>query len=293
MVDMPTELPPGRVSLHRWSSLQNELLWTYDGRVAEESLHTTSDHSKGYWAWLLRKGQLEVRSGSRVWTAKAGQWIFSPQSTITQTYKGEAHILSVHFECHWPTGQNLFLHPDACVFDAKDYPALERSAMALCRLVNRHFPDVRRMLSLERTEYDVFMGFQKCFNQWLLDFKTVWVALGRGLSQAVECDERLLNAVQCICESPMQDGFPGERLAQVASLDRLFWKEFGVTPREYWEKRREEAAIRSLSAASIPIKEICYTLGFKQASHFTKWFHRRTGKNPSDYREQADEHRLQ
>ncbi|HEY9249299.1 MAG TPA: AraC family transcriptional regulator [Rariglobus sp.] len=296
---MPNALTPGRVSLHRWSSLQNELLWTYDGPVAEESLHTTSDHRKGYWAWLLRKGSVEVcAEGGKKWKAKAGQWMISPQATSTQTFSRDAHILSVHFESHWPTGQNLLLAPDACVFADKDYPKLAKTGTALCKLVNRHFPGVRRQLSLELSDYDVFMGFQKNFNQWLMDFKTVWVALGRGLSQAVECDERLLQALQCICETPLQDGFPADKLQRESSLgrahlDRLFWKEFGMTTREYWENIREEAAVRSLETVNMSIKEISYNLGFKQASHFTKWFHRRTGKVPRDYREQSDDHRLQ
>lgn len=294
---MPLSLSPGRVSLHRWSSLQNELLWIYDGPVAPESLHTTSDHRKGYWAWLLRKGSVEVCSADKTWKARAGQWMISPQSTSTQTFSPDAHILSVHFESHWPTGQNLFLNPDACVFADKDFPRLAKTGTALCRLVNRHFPDVRRELSLELSDYDVFMGFQKLFNQWLTDFKTVWVELGRSLSEAVECDDRLLRVVQCICETPLQDGFPADKLQREgnlgrAHLDRLFWKEFGMTTREYWEKLREEAAVRSLETVSMPIKEIGYNLGFKQASHFTKWFYRRTGKTPRDYREQADSHRL-
>lgn len=294
---MPLSPLSGRVSLHRWSSLQNELLWTYDGPVAEESLNTTSDHRKGYWAWLLRKGSVEVRSEGKTWKAKAGQWMISPQATSTQTFSRDAHILSVHFESHWPTGQNLFLGEDACVFADKDFPRLAKTGTALCKLVNRHFPNVRRELSLEIAAYDVFMGFQKNFNQWLLDFKTVWVELGRGLSQAVECDERLLRVLRCMCESPMQDGFPFEKLQRESSLgrahlDRLFYREFGTTTREYWEKLREEAAMRRLGTATISIKEIGYNLGFKQASHFTKWFYHRTGKVPSDYREQADAHRL-
>lgn len=294
---MPHAASPARVSLHRWSSLQNELLWTYDGPVAEESLNTTSDHRKGYWAWLLRKGSVEVRSGDKTWTAKAGQWMISPQATSTQTFSRDAHILSVHFESHWPTGENLFLGADARVFDDADFPKLAKTGTALCKLVNRHFPNVRRELSLELADYDVFMGFQKTFNQWLMDFKTVWLGLGCGLSQAVECDDRLLRVLQCMCESPMQDGFPTDKLQRESSLgrahlDRLFYREFGTTTHEYWEKLREEAALRSLESVSISIKEIGYNLGFKQASHFTKWFYRRTGKTPRDYREQADDHRL-
>jgi AraC-like DNA-binding protein len=38
---------------------------------------------------------------------------------------------------------------------------------------------------------------------------------------------------------------------------------------------------------SLSIKEIGYRLGFKQASHFTKWFTRRVGMTPKTYRERG------
>ncbi len=74
-----------------------------------------------------------------------------------------------------------------------------------------------------------------------------------------------------------------------AHLDRLYWKEFGATHRVYWEQLREESATRSLETTHLSIKEIGYRLGFKQASHFTKWFLRRLEMTPSQYREQVAE----
>ena len=38
------------------------------------------------------------------------------------------------------------------------------------------------------------------------------------------------------------------------------------------------------------IKQIAYTLGFRQASHFTKWFTQRTGRTPSAFRELPASH---
>jgi AraC-like DNA-binding protein len=40
----------------------------------------------------------------------------------------------------------------------------------------------------------------------------------------------------------------------------------------------------ALSAGKAPIKEICYQLGFKQASHFAAWFRRHSGSYPQAFR---------
>lgn len=282
----------GKTSLHRWASLRSELLWIYDGPFAAGSQREEVDHSAGYWVWLIRRGSVRLQLGSQQWEAHAGQWMISPQGIVTQDFSSDAVILSVHFQCQWPTGENLFLDSQACVFNANMFPRLARTASSLCRLVHRYFPDVTIDFSLEAVDYSIFLRFQKLFWQWLIDFNEAWRAQGRMLAKAGEGDNRLLRAVQCLNETPLQDNFPEQRLQQEtglgrAHLDRLFWKDYNVTTREYWERLREEAAIRYLQTESLSIKEVGYHLGFKQASHFTKWFSRRVGKTPKSYREQG------
>ena len=65
-----------------------------------------------------------------------------------------------------------------------------------------------------------------------------------------------------------------------------------MTTREYWDRLRQDAAERNLEASSVSIKEIGYQLGFKQASHFTKWFSQRAGMPPATFRLQGLEQKL-
>lgn len=279
-------------SLFRWASLRSQLLWVWDGQVAPESRTHYSDHSTGYWVWLLKAGTVRVQLGETSWEARAGQWIVSPQGRTTQEFSEDARILSVHFLCQWATGENLFLGTDAIVWEAENFPGLERTACELNRLVHRHLPKIRMELMEQAIDYPFFLRIEERFLHWLGEFHKAMIKSGRGFSQRGSCDDRLSRAERCLRESPMTEPFPDKQLQAEtalgrAHLDRLFWKEFGGTTREYWEKLRENAATRMLEASSYTMKEITYELGFKQPSHFTKWFRRRFKSTPKAFREQS------
>lgn len=283
-------LPPKRqTSTLRWSSLRTELLWAYDRPVADESLRVQSDHRHGFWVWLIREGSVRLETESNALAATAGQWVVSPHRSIVQNFTEGARILSVHFRCQWPTGEELFEIQDGLVFEAADYPQLERSASSLQRLVHAYFPGVRLEFLQQTIDYPVFLKVQQCFLQWLMDFYEALVAQGQKPSRGGEGDERLWQAAECLHATPLDRPFPGLQLQRESSLgraqlDRLFWKAFGASTREYWEQLRQESAISSIESSTMPIKEIGYCLGFKQPSHFTKWFVRRVGSTPQDYR---------
>ena len=291
-----TKAQPGHLSSQalRWSSLRTELLWIYEGGVQSASLRVTTDHRYGYWVWLLRKGEVTVKAGTQSLTAREGQWLIPPQGILSQEFSPDARILSVHFLCQWPTGENLFIERDGLVLESAQFPQLERSAARLERLVHRHFPDVKLDFLEQATEYPVFLKFKQRFLQWLIDFFDTMTEQKRTFSHEGGGDERLARAAECLHMTPMDSPFPAARLQQETSLgrtqlDRLFWKAFHTTTREYWEYLKQESAINSLIATAMPIKEISYRLGFKQPSHFTKWFSRRVGQTPHDYRSRSPE----
>lgn len=278
--------------LYRWASLRTELLWIYEGPIAAGSKKETTDHRVGYWVWLIRRGKVRLEMEGKSWEATAGQWIVSPQGAALQEFSEDARILSVHFHCQWPTGENLFAGRDGMVWNAKQFPRLERSAMALSRLVHRHFPKVRLELTDQAIDYPVFLRFEQRFQQWLIDFHQAMTQMGRSLAHGGVNDDRLLRAARFMHDSPLGEPFPAEQLQREtglgrAHLDRLYWKQFGVTTREYWERLRQDVATRNLESTSRSVKEIGYELGFKQASHFTKWFFHRVGSTPKEYRRET------
>lgn len=283
--------------LYRWASLRSELLWIYDGPTAAGAAREIVDHRIGYWVWLIRRGSVRLEMDGKNWQATAGQWVVSPQGSTTQDFSEDARILSVHFRCQWPTGDNLFSGQNGEVWNARDFPRLERAASALSRLVHRHFPKVRLDLTEKEIDYSVFLHFEQRFQQWLIDFHQAMTASGRSLAHTGLGDERILKAARYMHESPLDEPFPTEKLQREtglgrAHLDRLYWKEFGVSTREYWERLRQEVAMRHLASTSRSIKELGFELGFKQASHFTKWFFNRVGKTPKEYRDEKPSERV-
>lgn len=277
-----------------WSTLRSELLWVYEGPVAEPSLVAESDHRHGYWVWLLREGSVRVRMGQESCTAHAGQWLISPKRVVEQHFTRDAVILSVHFRCHWPDGEDFFNGRDGLIFESSRFPDLERSATSLNRVIHQHFPDVRVQYLQQRIEYPVFIQFQQRFLQWLVEFYQVMLANNKSLVHVGEGDERVWRAVRILRDGGLSQPFPSEQLQREtllgrAQLDRLFGETLGLTTREYWQQLRQEYALQSLSTRTLSIKEIGYHLGFKQPCHFTIWFSRRLGLSPQEYRARAAE----
>lgn len=282
-----------QTSLHQWASLKTELLWVHDGPVNEEARDQVADHTTGYYLWVVRRGNVEVRADGMQLRAGVRQGLISPQAVIHQKFSGDASILSIHFHCQWPSGENLFTRNAGYVFDAVEYPRLMQSTSALCRLIHRSFPEVRTDFPLRATEYPVFLGFQTLFLRMLTEFSQLFLERGRILAHGAGCDRRVLLAIECMNDAPLHQEFPVTLLERATGsgrgyLDKLFWKELNLSTRGYWERLREDVAKKNLHNSSLSIKEVCSKLGFKQASHFTKWFLNRTGMTPTYYRKGKD-----
>jgi AraC-like DNA-binding protein len=80
------------------------------------------------------------------------------------------------------------------------------------------------------------------------------------------------------------------QLARVAGLsvrafERKFYATFQVPPQEYLRKLRLRMASHALVFTQQSIAEVALSCGFADQSHFTREFHRYTGRTPRDYRE--------
>jgi len=65
----------------------------------------------------------------------------------------------------------------------------------------------------------------------------------------------------------------------------IYKEYFGYTPKQYHEKLRLDKAISYLNLPSVSVTEISYALGFDTIHDFSRFFKRKTGYSPSDYRE--------
>ena len=67
-------------------------------------------------------------------------------------------------------------------------------------------------------------------------------------------------------------------------FSRLFKRMTGNTFQEYLVHRRIAEAMRLLANPKVSITDVCFTVGFRDLSYFTRTFQRYVGKTPSRYR---------
>lgn len=69
---------------------------------------------------------------------------------------------------------------------------------------------------------------------------------------------------------------------------RIFRKEFGITPYEYYLEKRMELACTILCSSNYTVKEVSEMLGFTDESYFSKVFAKKIGISPGKYNQNAD-----
>lgn len=69
-----------------------------------------------------------------------------------------------------------------------------------------------------------------------------------------------------------------------ATLSRLFHKWYKTSPIEYYHQIRYKKAVTFLISSSLPISNIAYYLGFNDPLYFSKFFKKRSGLSPLEYR---------
>jgi transcriptional regulator GlxA family with amidase domain len=88
----------------------------------------------------------------------------------------------------------------------------------------------------------------------------------------------------------IHESFTVKELADVAGMSarnfaRVFVQETGVTPHEFVERARVDAARKLLESSGAALKTIAYDCGFGTAERMRIVFMKRIGATPMQYRE--------
>jgi transcriptional regulator GlxA family with amidase domain len=83
--------------------------------------------------------------------------------------------------------------------------------------------------------------------------------------------------------------FQVDKLAEIAGMSkrnfaRLFVRETGITPHEFIERARLDAARNLLEGSDLPLKSVAYSCGFQTADRMRVIFAKRLGISPVQYR---------
>lgn len=272
----------------------SRLLWCYDDRdeVPRWPKPTTPRHENCHTesgAWLVRSGWAQVQHGATSVRAMPEQWLIVKPGPRHQWFAEDTQILSVAFEAKWPDGTHLLDDGLSVALDADEFPELEEHAGQMVEIMERVHPDRWDIRSQEIGQGD-FLRLQGFLTRWLGDVVTALESIDVHPSRSEPVDERVLHAMRTIDALPLNEPIDLEALAaqvnsSLVNLRRLFRKQLGFTPRVYWDRLRLEHACRRLAMPNTRPSDVSRELGFKYLPHFSRWFKKKTGRSPANYRQ--------
>lgn len=245
----------------------------------------------------VRRGNARMERGGEVLALRPGNLYLTPPY-MRHSYANEGPLDLVYVHIYFQNAES------SALFDLLELPAEVRAdgetKAVLERLLALH-PD-RALRDFDPQQYDTGPGLARNLAGGASDSLSVAMEtegllrllLARFLVGAlprVACrDERVSAAVRYI-GNHLGETIRLDDLASAAALSkdhfiRLFSRELGITPGQYVNRKKIEAAqLRLLLHPGESVKEIAYGLGFDNLQYFNRLFSRLTGDSPGRYRQ--------
>lgn len=97
--------------------------------------------------------------------------------------------------------------------------------------------------------------------------------------------DRVLEVIRTHYSEPLSNHTVGKLTGYHENhINRLMVRYTGMSLHSYLQSYRVERAIELLQGTDLPINEICSMVGFLDFTHFSKYFKKKTGYTPSDFR---------
>jgi AraC-like DNA-binding protein len=270
--------------------LQTRLVWANE-RVIED-LYRDMDKTESTQetvAWFIEEGDVTVSYAHTKIRATKNQWLFLRADQGCQHFSKGARLISLRFHLLLRGGKPLFARKRDLLFEGTAAARLTAAARRLVAEFTRL--GVASTLSLARSRISLVDNFrvEGAFMDWLAAYVDAMEAAGETAEAADERDPRVGKALIAIEDHRMRDKFTEADLARhcglsINQLGRLFRRELGMSPFQYYEQRRLELARHTLAESALPVKEICFELGFSSPPHFSSWFTEHEGLSPRAWR---------
>lgn len=279
--------------LQNWGDLRVRLIWAYDGSPTPYARCVIP--SSPFAAWFIRKGSVTLTYGQARTVYCEGCWVFPQGREGWQEFKAGSEILSIRFSAEWPNGQPLFDRSRTVTFsESEGGPEMLRIGARLARFVQRKFPGVKSELRWMSGSPGLYFDLLRLFHGWMHAYTDVMERRGFTPIVAGKIDDRVREAVHLMesqsLNAPLRVGDLVAKLGlSISQLNRLFVRDIGKTPAEYWEERRVATARQALQESRLSIKTVAYDLGFSSLPHFSKWVKKKIGKSPRAVRTSMQE----
>lgn len=286
---MPIKRPP-RFALDFYG-LQPRLVWANERTLTKEFLDMeTTFAANETVAWFMEEGEVTVsyRRGTEA-HARAGEWVLLRAENGRQHFTRGARLMSLRFHLRLRGGKPLFARRRDVVVKGPRAESLRQAAHSLVEEFERVDAPGTVFVARDRLSMADNFRIEAAFMRWLGCYVETMVGAGENPEAANGRDTRVTKALIRIEDHPMREKFSEAALARrcglgINQLGRLFRREQGMSPFQYYEERRMELARHALKDSSLPIKEISFELGFSSPPHFSNWFTRRAGVSPRAWR---------
>jgi len=279
--------------LQNWSNLRVRLVWAYDGPPTPYARCIIP--STPFAAWFIRKGGVTLTYGPTQTVYCEGCWVFPPARDGWQEFQAGSEILSIRFSAEWPDGQPLFNRSRAVSFsEGEGYPEILRIGTRLARFVQRKFPGVKFELRWMSGSPGLYFDLLRLFHGWMHAYADAMERHGLTPIVAGKIDDRVREMVHLMeahsLNAPLRVGDLASTMGlSISQINRLFVRDVGKTPAEYWEERRVATARQALQESRQSIKTVAYDLGFSSLPHFSKWVKKKIGQSPRALRDSMQE----
>lgn len=251
---------------------------TYDNPVNPDHLRLRRQSELSYVSWYIRQGKAVLETPDGRQEALAGQWVFfDPLTEHSHWMKQGTVLISIRFRILWRGLDYLPpLMPIRVV--SSDKPELLAAAQALCQANATEHP---------ATSAEYFHR-EALFYLWLEQWRCERESL--GILPEAPSDPRVYSIMQTLSENITIEPIDYPALQRKvglsrAQINRIFTKSAGLTPRQWMVARCLDEAQRQIRHGERSLKEIAASLGFFDASHFTRWHRNQTGQSPTDWKQ--------
>jgi AraC-like DNA-binding protein len=144
-------------------------------------------------------------------------------------------------------------------------------------------------------------SFKKACTEWRADAPTKCVSAKRAIYDAIEqCGKEIAQkylprdrydviapAVETVEREFSENGLSVSRLSEICGVSevyfrKIFFRRFGVSPKEYITRRRMEYARQLLKTGQFEVGEVARLCGYGEPCHFSREFKKRFGVSPRD-----------
>jgi AraC-like DNA-binding protein len=268
------------------------LLWALERRWTAEHAARVGCRlrSNENSAWLILDGRARVRSEEDECHAGKGEWMFPRPGHREQEFEGPFHFLSVTINWQWADGRHLFDRGLSKVVPARDLPWLEEDARAIIATTQKTSTSNSYYLGLGQYDLASACLLHELGARWARSFQRAMSESGVLPDLGVLVDPRLEKIMMAVKALPADGALDRNALAASVGmsprhLDRLCKEATGRTLAEQHDTQRFEMAVRQLLEPGIRVKEVASNLGFADLSTFSRWFSRRQGRSPREFRE--------